>query len=56
MKRYIIFMVISASVTCMGVMNAQETIDKEIVVVKPYQPSLSDANKVLLGRAVFGCD
>jgi len=31
---------------------AQETIDKEIVVVKPYQPSLSDAFKVNVLPAV----
>ena len=30
----------------MGLLNAQESINKEIVVVKPYEPSLSDANKI----------
>ena len=36
----------SVSYLGLGVSSAQEVIDKEIVVVKPYQPSLSDAYKI----------
>ncbi|MCK4750895.1 MAG: hypothetical protein KAT15_27745, partial [Bacteroidales bacterium] len=35
-----------AVVTVLPVSVAQDVIDKEIVVVKPYQPSLSDAFKI----------
>ena len=47
MIRYIVFSVILIFLPGMaGRVLAQEEIDKEIVVVKPYEPSLSDAFKI----------
>ena len=42
--KYIIFLTVLTGM--MGSLSAQERIDKEIVVVKPYQPSLTDAFKI----------
>ncbi|MFC2112042.1 hypothetical protein ACFLTA_02135 [Bacteroidota bacterium] len=44
--KYIFCVVLIASVGVKVQVHAQDRIDKEIVVVKPYQPSLSDAFKI----------
>jgi len=43
-RKYILFLAVLTGI--MGSLSAQEQIDKEIVVVKPYQPSLTDAFKI----------
>jgi hypothetical protein len=48
MKRYYKYTIASLLLGLLGtgILTAQESINKEIVVVKPYQPSLSDAFKI----------
>jgi hypothetical protein len=48
MKRLNLIIIITVSLTTNMYLLAQETIDKEIVVVKPYEPVLSDAHKINL--------